>query len=493
MLKRLITATLTIALLLTSLTFSTPAKAQRSSTAAPGAWQSAILIQNVGTGNADVTVDFYDKDGAIKESYTANALGANKSVTILVFNNPQSDGNTTCCDLASGQYSAVVSSTQPVVASVQTSSVASATAPWSAFAYEGVSAQNTGTTLYFPGNYKNYFSFFSEIVLQNAGSADTTASVEFFNQAGTKLGSTVNLGTIGLNRAVTFAMSDAIFNALPSGNTNGIFGAKVTSTGNVPLAGIVNIWATNPTNKTASYNAFTTGTTTLYAPSLSNNYYGFASALTVQNVDQQNSANIRIAYSNGRTEDVTLAPNAARAFYQPANTNLPSGNTNGVFSAKVTTTGGSIVGLVSYSAPPELNNNNAIGDFASYNCPPQATAQVNLPNVLSNYFGFFTNVTVQNTGANTANITLEYSTGQTWTVENVPANGVANFIHLNPNGTTIENPLGQRATVSAVAKTSDPTGSLVAVIQHNTEPSVSGFNSGKKPSDYLQAFSGTPK
>lgn len=491
MLKRLITATLTLALLLTSLTFSAPASAQRSSTAAPGAWQSAILIQNVGTGNADVTVDFYDKDGAIKESYTANALGANKSVTILVFNNPQSDGNTSCCDLASGQYSAVVSSTQPVVASVQTSSLASATAPWTAFAYEGVSAQNTGTTLYFPTNLKNYFGFFSEIVLQNAGSADTTASIEFFNQAGTKIGSTINLGTIGLNRAVTFAISDALFNALPSGNS-GIFGAKVTSTGNVPLAGIANVWATSPTNKTASYNAFTSGSNQLFVPILTRKYFGFISALSIQNVDTVD-ANVTVEFSNGHKENFVLKPSAATTLLTENNANLPEGNSNGTFGAKVNSTGGKIVGIVGYSRPSNLNNGAQIGDYAYYTCPPVASPEVNVPNVLSNYFGLFTNVSVQNTGSQPTDITLTYSTGQTWKKTGVQPNAVVNFLHLPPNDAAgILNPLAFRSTVSAVAGSSNGQ-PLVAVVQHNTEPSVAGYNAAKVPSDYLHVFTATPK
>lgn len=485
MYKRLIAATLALALLLSSLAFGGgQAFAQgQNTTAAPGVWSSAILVQNTGTGDADVTIDFYNSAGVLVKTYTPTALGAGRSVTIFV----PSDVS----DLTAGQYSAVVSSSQPVVASVQTSSVAQTATPWTAFAYEGVSAQNTGTRIFFPGNYRNYFGFNSELVLQNAGDADTTLTAQFFNAAGTSLG-TVNLGTLARNTAKTFPMSDAAFAALPSGNATGIFGAVVTSSGGVPVAGIANIWRTTPTNMTASYNAFTTGSTTLYAPSLSNNYFGFASALTIQNVDQSATANVTITYSNGRTETFQLTPNAARDFYQPANTNLPSGNVNGSFSAKVETTGGSIVGLVSYSAPPELNGGRAVGSFASYNALPTATASVNLPNVLSNYFGYFTNVTVQNAGSETTNITLTYEGGQTWTISNVPANGTANFIHLNNNGTSILNPLPTRSSVSGTLSSSNSQ-PLVAVIQHNTERSVAGFNAAKLPSDFLQVFTGTPK
>lgn len=485
MFKRLIVASLTLALLLSSLAFGgKQAFAQRDTTAAPGVWSSAILIQNTGTGDADVTVDFYNNAGVLVKTYTPSALSAGRSVTIFV--------PVDVADLTAGQYSAVVSSSQPVVASVQTSSVSQSAQPWTAFAYEGVSAANTGTRLFFPGNYRNYFSFNSELVIQNAGDADTTLTAQFFNAAGTSLG-TVNLGTLARNTAKTYAMStDPLFAALPSGNTGGIFGAVVTSSGGVPVAGIANIWRTTPTNMTASYNGFTTGSTSLYAPSLTNNFFGFASALTIQNVDQSATANVTITYSNGTTENFQLGPNAARDFYQPANTNLPRGNTNGSFSARVTTTGGSIVGLVSFSAPPELNNNRAVGDFASYNALPTATASVNVPNILSNFFGYFTNVTVQNTGSDPTNITLTYEGGQTWTINNVPANGTANFTHLNPNGSSVLNPLPTRSSVSGILSSSNGQ-PLVAVIQHNTERSVAGYNAAKLPSDFLQAFTATAR
>jgi hypothetical protein len=480
-LRQIATAILTLALLAGSFAFGggkALAQSGRDTTAAPGTWGSAILIQNIGTGSAQVEVKFYDAQGVERKTYNPGTIDAGKSVTIVVFR----DANFS--DLA-GQYSAVVSSTQPVVASVQTSSTSQTSGPWTAFAYEGVDTSDTANKLFFPGNYRNYFGFNSEIVIQNAG-PDTTLTAEFYDAAGTKIGQTINLGTLGANRARTWAMSDAVFSALPSGNT-GLFGAVINSSAG-PIAGIANIWATAPTNKTASYNAFTTGSNTFYAPSLSRNYFGFISALTIQNVGDTDAA-VTVTYSNNSTEQFTLKPNAARAVLQEIDNDLPAGNTNGSFSATVTTVGGSIVGLVSYSRPANLNNGAALGDFASYNCPPVAATSVNVPNVLSNYFGYFTNVTIQNAGNATADITLTYENGLSWTVPNVPANGVANFLHLNPGG-AINNPLGNRASVSATATSTEE---LVVVIQHNTASQVSGYDASKVPSDYLMAFTGTPK
>jgi len=488
MLKRTFIAALAIALVMSALAFPTGnAHAHRNTTAVPGTWLSAILIQNVSTGDATVKIDFYDKDGTNKATYSVpQALSGGKSVTIIVPAQVSS--------LAQGQYSAVVSSTAKVIASVQTSSVDSPSAPWTAFAYEGVDSTAAAKKLFFPAEMKGYYNFDSEIVIQNTDDANaTTLSAEFYDAAGNKLGTTVDLGTLGANRAITWPLSDTKFAGLPSGNANGLFGAVITSSA-TNIAGITNVWATTPTAKTASYNAFTAGSTTLYAPNLMNNYYGFGSALSIQNIDQSATATGTVTYSNGKTTDFSLKPNAAVSLYQPANTALPSGNATGSFSAKVVATSGSIVGIVGFSQPPELNNNVAKGDYAYYNCPSVASAQVNIPNILSNYYSFFSGISVQNTGAQDTVITLTYENGKTWTSDTVPANGIANFLHLPgyafKNGST--NPLADGTSISAVASSSNNM-PLVAVVQHNTEAKLSTFKAAKRPSDYLHVFTATPK
>jgi len=486
MFKRIATVALALALLMSTFAFSSrSALAQHDSTVIPGVWLSAILIQNTSTASADVSINFYDNTGTLKKTYAPAAIAAGKSLTIVV---PGA-----VPDLLAGQYSAVVSSTQKVIASVQTSSVSQSTGPWTAFAYEGVDSTNAAQKLFFPANYNNYFGFLSELVIQNTSDTDSTnLTVDFYTSAGAKI-KTVSLGALGKNSAKTWAMTDALL-GVPSGNANGIFGAVVSSS-TTPVAGIVNIFKTTPTNMTASYNGATAGTASLYAPSLSNNFFGFASALTIQNVDSTKTANVKITYTNGQQENFSLAPNAARAFYQPGNANLPSGNANGSFTAKVTTDGiatnsNAIIGVVSYSAPPELSGGAVVGSFASYNCPSVASQNVNIPNILNNYFGYFTNVSVQNTGTTATDITLTYENGLTWKQTNIAPNAIANFAHLPA---AVGNPLAAGASVSALASSSNSANPLVAVIQHNTEKHLSAYNPAKLPSDFLQVFTASPK
>jgi hypothetical protein len=383
-------------------------------------------------------------------------------------------------NLPNGQFSAVVNSTEPVKASVNTASTNSASGPWTAFGYEGVDDNDVGTSLYFPGLYKGYFNFFSEMVIQNADTAAATLTLKLFNKDGSQIGADIALGTLAPNASKTFAT--AALAGAPSGDVAGVFGAVVTSSESRQLAGIANIWRTSPTNGTSSYNAFTGGSTALYAPALYNNYYGFASALSLQAVGGPAAGTIQ--YSNGNSVPFNLAANAAVEFFQPNNASLPSGNTAGVFSARVNVTSGSVVGLVSLSVP-----SGARGDFASYNVPSAATATVNIPNVLSDYYGYFSAVTVQNTGSVAAtNVTITYANGATRNVGTVPANGTVNIIHLNSAGDVLADSTTTSATV-----TSSNGQPLVAVVQHNTEASVNGFNPAKVPSDFLIAISGSPR
>jgi hypothetical protein len=443
----------------------------QANTNAPGAWASSINLQNVGNSTASITIQFFDSSGneIVDALYTPEPLAPNGAVSIYV--------PALVTGLNAGQYSAVVSSDQPVLASVNTASTGSTNPPWTSFAYDGFDSSQAGTVLFFPGNYKNYYGFFSEIVIQNAGNQTATLKGTFKTASGAVIASNVAMGTLAPNASKTFPMT--AFAQLPSGNTNGLFGATITSDESVPLVGVANIWRTAPTAGTASYSGFTQGGTTLYPPALYKNYYGFGSALTIQNVGT-GVATGTITYSNGVVRNFSLQEAAAQEFFQPADAALPSGNTNGVFAAKVVASAGQVVGLVSLSIPAGTN-----GDFASYNVPAAAGPAVRIANINSDYYGFFSAVTVQNTAATSTNVTITYANGSSRTFNNVAAGAAVNIIHLNSAGDILPNQTSTSATV-----TSSNNNPLVAVVQHNTAPGVNGYNPAKVPSDFLLAVTG---
>lgn len=440
-------------------------------TNAPGVWSSAINLQNVTTSTATVVITFYDANGNVVTTYTPEALGGGEAVSIFV------PALTTSPSLPSGQYSVVVSSDVQILASVNTASTSSTSAPWTAFAYDGFDSSQAGPDLYFPGNYNNYFNFFSELVIQNTDPSTTAnLTATFRNQSGGVIASNVSLGSVAPNASRTIAMSSVA--GLPSGSS-GIFGAVVTSNEDVNLVGVANIWRTTPTAGTASYSGFTSGSTQLFAPSLLKNYFGFNSAITIQNVHASQNAVGTLTYSNGIVENFNLVPGAAKDYFQPNNPSLPSGNSGGLFAAKVVITSGSVVGLVSQSVP------SGTGSFASYNVPASASSSVNIPSILSDYYGYFSAVTVQNTGSTSTNVTINYANGQSRTFNGVAAGATVNIIHLD--GASDVLPFRTATSASVESSNGNP---LVAVIQHNTSPNVAGYNAAKVPSDYLLAVSG---
>jgi hypothetical protein len=492
--KRVVTAFMALALVASSLAFGgTSAHAQiRTATNVPGKWASAILIQNTGSANltsGQYSIAFYDTNGSLVNTFSpTDTINVGSSKEFYVPN--------AVSTLAAGQYSAVISSSQKVKAVVNSSTDSSSAPPFSAFSYEGVDSDATSATLYFPAFYRNYFTFLSELVIQNTGSSAATIQATFYSGTTGALAGTFDLGSIPSNASKTYAWNDSVFAALPSGNSSSLYGVVVKSTNAQLLAGISNIWAsTNPTNAgVGSYNAFTTGSATVYLGALYNQYFGFVSSLTVQNVDAAATAAVTITYSDGTVDGpFNLGPNQSAERFQPNKAGLGSGSSKGLLSATVTTTGGSIVAIVNIQR--KAPGSTSIADptnpaFGSYSGTSVASATVNIPAIYYNYAGYFTSVSVKNTGLQATTITLKYSNGITWAKPALPGETV-NFTHLpkiadNPLiASPPSGPLGGSVTSSNAMP-------LVVVIQHNTDPSLSTYRPAKSPNDFLFVLTGFP-
>jgi hypothetical protein len=442
--------------LILSLFVTTPVFAQGSDTTkAPGVWVSSINIQNTGTGDAHVVLNFYNAAGTVVLSYTVpDAIAAGESLSLYV--------PTQIPGLVAGQFSVEVSSDQPL----QIVANSSSTGPYTAGAYMGFQEAETSLSLTFPGLYKNYYGFFSEMVLQNTSDVAANITIDFYSQ---KTGALVvdNLAAaIPAHSSRIFALQDLA--DVPSGNVNGLLSAVVTSSQN--LAGVANIWTANMHGEFSDYNGISSGDTTVFAPALYKNYYNFVSSLTVQNIGAAN-ADIRITYSNGVEELKTLLPFQGFEYYQPNNPLLPSGNVAGVFSAKVESLNAQpIVVLVNVE-------DKGKGLLASYNGPAGATAATGCPVVMKSFFQWFSAETVQNVGTNPTDITITYANGMTKTWPNVPANGTINIVELATSGSI----LPDGSSLSAVITSSGEP--IVAVVQENSSGRYS-----TNPGDYLLAY-----
>ena len=433
------------------------AQAEVNATSAPGVWVSSINIQNPSDTEANVVLDFYDANGTKVFTFNVSPpIPAKGSRSLYV--------PADVAGLASGQFSVVASSNVDINVVVNSSS----TAPYTAGAYTGVKSGETGTVLYFPGLYNNYYGFYSELVLQNTGDTTANVSIQFYDQrTGAAVGTLVT-GTIPLGSSKTFVLSS--ISGLPSGNANGLFSAKVTSTNGMMLAGVANIWTAAVHGEFAEYSAFIQGDTSIYVPALYKAYYDFVSSLTIQNLGTA-STNVTITYSNGTVDSATIAANQAIELYQPNNPSLPSGNANGVFSAKVTSSGEPIVALVN------IEDKNK-GSLASYNGLVGPTNTVLCPVVLKDYYYWFSAETVQNVGTAPTNITITYANGMTRVYNNVPPNGTVNIIELANAGSPLPVTSSLAATITSSGQP------LVAVVQENSNTRYS-----ENPGDYLLSYS----
>jgi hypothetical protein len=297
--------------------------------------------------------------------------------------------------------------------------------------YAGVA--NTGTVWYAPNAYNNYYNFYTNFVVQNATASPVNITVDIINGAG----ATVATQTASNVPAYAFANFEQA--GLAGMNTNVNYSAKITGTG--ALAVESNIYGQGTAaNQLFSYRPFTTGSLTAYAPVIMNNYYTYNTALTVQNLGAT-STDVTVTYGTGLTENATIPANSSTVFYTP-NSGLPSGNSQGLTSAKIESSSQNIVALV--------NESGAYLRSASYSAFAVGSTTVSLPIVMKHYYQYNTSVTCQNVGTSNTNITITYSgSAATSTQNNVQPNQTALFYQPNEAGLPATNYNGSATVTSS--------------------------------------------
>lgn len=359
-----------------------------------GPYTSAFTVQNLEAQAGTCQYSLYDAAGAEAFASALTPIQGNKSVFVYV-------GGLT---VANGTYSAVIS------CDVNVAAVSNYTGNGGAYAasYGGVPGEKTANTVSFPGLYKDYYGYFTNVVVQNAGTAPVNVTMKIYSGA-TLVDTEVK--TVPANASVVFDQKTRA--SLP----NGIYAGVVDATG--PVAAMVNVW--NNAGQQYAYNGFTSGSSVAYAPVLMKSYYGFNTALTVQNVGDA-PVNVTVTYSNGATNTKTIPAKASQLFYTPNEAGIPSG---WLGAAKIEAPGGNIVALINES---DVNNR-----AASYTAFSSGGKTSNAPIVLKKYYGYSTSVTCQNLGTTATDITATYSNGVIET-KNALANGTALFYQPNTVG-----------------------------------------------------------
>lgn len=364
----------------------------------PGTFVSAITVLNPKTNSsaANVSVLFYDQGGNL--------------ITTVNAPSPVPPGGTffqyvpNISGLQSGVYSAVVQSDQQVYATVNLNTLAGTT-PEMGESYNGTLA--AAPQAYVPSVLRNYFGFTSTVTVQNAGGSAANVTV---NIVGTGSNGAVNYTTpaqtIKPNASYTWDLASI---ANLGDNFNG---AATVNGGGQNVAVISNTYTPNTSSTQPNYlfssgNGFSAGSTKAYVPGLYKYYYGFYSALLIQNVDPSGPANVTVKYSNGATDSVTnLAYGASKLFFTPNNPGLPNGWQG---SATITSTNGKkILATVNVQGTPGTPSGVGLASYSGFSA---GSNTVFAPGLLKSYHGFNTALTIQNVDSVPATITVTYSNG----------------------------------------------------------------------------------
>ena len=364
---------------------------------------TAFQVVNLSqTDAANINITFYDTSGA--EVYTmADVISASGSTTYI---QSQMGG---LGDTFNG--SVVVSSDQEIAAIVnQNTNDGSNTAGYNG-SYTGFSTGST--TFVIPIVLSSFYTYHTEISVQNAGDSPVNVTVDYVDTACTD------------DTASNLAVGTAVrFNNETS--CGGVFvNTSATITADGPVVAIVN-QITESNNQEQTYNGFAPadGNDVLYGPIMLKGYYGFNSAFQVQNVSGA-PMDITATYSDGEVETVTGVPDGASATFIQQNENHADGWTG---SVQVTnSTGGAMVGIV--------NQQGARG-AASYNMYAGGSQTWALPSLLYKYYGFTSAFQVQNISGGPVDITITYDDGTSNSASGVADGDVVAFIQDLEGGHT---------------------------------------------------------
>jgi hypothetical protein len=252
--------------------------------------------------------------------------------------------------------------------------------------------------MYLPAIVRDYYGWNNEIAVQNtSGSNDPVAiTIKFYDESGTYISGADKTDTLAKNGVGYYDVSTSEYSALGTG-FNG--SATVSADdGSTNLVVVVN-QATN-NGMMQSYSGFAEGKATFYAPDLLVGWYGWNSALKVQNVGSQ-ATTVTVNYSDGTSKQKLLQPAAAHQFYQPAENHASKWQG----AATITTSGGDrkIVAIVSEATGADLAQAQTYEAFGA------GGDLVSLPVVMKNHYGWNTAFTVQNLGPGQATINITYN------------------------------------------------------------------------------------
>jgi len=320
-----------VAMLIASSSLPTSVSAQSS--AYNTNFITSITYQNVGTATANITFTFYPSSGGSGSPITfSRTLPANAGASLNV-------GTTNELSAFSGQGSAVISSDQPIVATVvqlpQSSTVRNR--PLS----NGFGSNDGGNNVLIATVLKNTFNQTTKFSIQNADTNSVNVTLQFFP-----------VGSATPIHSETFSLQTGTARFFDAG-TIGALGSSFNGSATIQATGKVVATAieatTDSSYKVSAFEGVTQGANTIYMPSALCNFGANQqrTAYAVQNTSTTNSASVTVTYKDLNnntvaTQTATIPANSKSSFQTCSASGIPNGF-NG--SAVITSTGANIVAI----------------------------------------------------------------------------------------------------------------------------------------------------
>ncbi len=392
-----------------------------------GTTASSITVQNTGTSVATVSFTFYDASGS---AYSPNPLTSDGSAKANPFTLNAGESYELYmpnANLADGKYSLVISSDQPVVA------VSNVIRDYSGTGYNGTFAgfSEGATTVYMPSIVYDYYDYYSELSIQNTGSAATNITVDYSCPDGTYQDTASGVAP---GAAAHFSLADSPPTGMTGGNTNGACSATISAS--EPVAAVDNQY--NQDGFLQTYNGFLAGATALKVTALYNGYYGWNSSLDIQNVGAA-ATNVTVTYSDGETDTCTaLAVGDKCFFYMPGKASATT-----LFAASISA-GEPLVAV--------HNAANNLGLAQTSNSASSGGTTASIPAGYNGYYGWNSSWACINLGTVDTDLTVAYAGYGTYNITGLGAGeSHEQFVPNDSAGPTT----GQRASVTVTSSATD--------------------------------------
>jgi hypothetical protein len=426
---------------------------------------SSFTVQNISGGEAQISVRFIAEDGT---SYTPDQLDGEGNVSnpfTLADGESQQVYVPNVPGLPDGRYAVEISSSGEIVA--QAGVAGTGTLRFSG-SYIGFDSGNT--TTYLPSIAYNFSGWYSMISVQNLGTDPADVTVAITCADGTT--GTLTRNDIPAKASYTWALK----NDTPVGfDTSTVCdgSAQITTAGGQPIVAVNNQNKPN-TGATNTFEGAAAGADTIYIPSLSYDYSGWNSALTIRKLGS-GSTDVTVSYDDGDPDDTFTLTDASpsQKLYMPS-----YHDQTGRFGAVVESTDGmELLAVVGTTKASEGWSGATSGVLAG-----TGSSTVDIPNVSKNYFGWQSAINCQNVGdvATTLNVSYAGHSADAYETASLSAGGSTQILVFNePFLGGDENKFQGGATITANAA-----GAEIACTVGNSNPNKAADNPGDWTSQY---------